>query len=179
MAEINRESQELAEIMAQVNREMRLYGELTKETSDKRKDAEIAAQFGLKNFTAASEKGADAVINLGKAMGQAASSMYQGKKGAAAFNDSVDSLTTAAKAAAAGLLLLGGPLGLLAAAVMGGIAALGKYTQAANEMTSRTKPRKAPNTTENAKTAQRVQSSQPLSMVAFDSERQDAGCEAQ
>ena len=34
MAEINRESQELAEIMAQVNREMRLYGELTKETSD-------------------------------------------------------------------------------------------------------------------------------------------------
>jgi hypothetical protein len=134
MAEINREAEELARIMAQVNLEMNRYGQLTKETADKKKDLEFRAATGLHNITEATDKGADAVINLGKAMMGAASSMYQGKKGAAAFNSSVDSLTTAAKAAAAGLLLLGGPLGLLAAAVMGGIAALGAYTKAANEM---------------------------------------------
>jgi len=137
MAEINREAEELARIMAQVNLEMNRYGQLTKETADKKKDLEFRAATGLHNITEATEKGASAVINLGKAMMGAASSMYQGKKGAAAFNDSVDSLTTAAKAAAAGLLLLGGPLGLLAAAVMGGIAALGAYTKAANEMSDK------------------------------------------
>lgn len=137
MADINRDLEELAEITRQVNREFAMFGQLTKETADQLKDAEMQQKHGIKNFTAATEKGGEAVINLGKAMGQAASSMYQGKKGAAAFNDSVDSLTTAAKAAAAGLMLLGGPLGLLAGAVLAGVAALGEYTKAANEMSDK------------------------------------------
>jgi len=97
----------------------------------------MKAKYGLSNVAAASAKGADVAINLGKAMGQAASAMYQGKKGAAAFNDSVDSLTSAALAATAALALLGGPIGLFAAAVGLGIAAFGAYTKAANEMSDK------------------------------------------
>ena len=137
MADINRELEELAELTQTVNREFSKFGQLTKETADELHDAKMKEKYGVENATKATAKGAEAVINLGKAMNQAASSMYQGKKGAAAFNDSVDSLTTAAQAAAAGLMLLAGPLGLLAAAVLGGIAALGKYTQAANEMSDK------------------------------------------
>lgn len=137
MADINRELEDLAELTQRVNDEMRRYGQLTKETAEDRTDAEMKAKFGVENFTKATGKGADAVVSLGKAMGQAASAMYQGKKGAGAFNDSVDSMADAAKAASVALLLLGGPLGMIAAAVTAGIEALGSYTKAANEMSDK------------------------------------------
>lgn len=134
MADINRELEELAELTQRVNDEMRRYGQLTRETAEDRTDAEMKARYGVENFTKATGKGADAVSSLGKAMGSAASAMFQGKKGAGAFNDSVDSMADAAKAASVALLLLGGPLGLVAAAVTASIAALGSYTKAANNM---------------------------------------------
>lgn len=134
MADINRELEELAELTQRVNDEMRRYGQLTRETAEDRTDAEMKARYGVENFTKATGKGADAVSSLSKAMGSAASAMFQGKKGAGAFNDSVDSMADAAKAASVALLLLGGPLGLVAAAVTASIAALGSYTKAANNM---------------------------------------------
>lgn len=137
MADINRELEDLAELTQRVNREFAMFGQLTRETAEEIKDAEMKKKYGIENYTKATEKGAEAVISLGKAVGQAASSMYQGKKGAAAFNDSVDSMADAAKAASVALLLLGGPLGMLAAAVTASIAALGSYTKAANEMSDK------------------------------------------
>lgn len=137
MADQTFEAQQFADALARASAEFERYGKLTQSTQNDVTDASMKAKYGLNNFTAASTKGAEAAINLGKVFTQAAGAMYQGKKGAAAFNDSVDSLTSAAKAAAIGLALLGGPLGLLAAAVVTGIAALGEYTKAANEMSDK------------------------------------------
>ena len=137
MAEQTFEAQQFADALARASAEFERYGKLSQSTNNDVTDAAMKAKYGLSNFTAASAKGADVAINLGKAMGQAASAMYQGKKGAAAFNDSVDSLTSAAVAATAALALLGGPIGLFAAAVGLGIAAFGAYTKAANEMSDK------------------------------------------
>lgn len=137
MAEQTFEAQQFADALARASAEFERYGKLTQSTQNDVTDASMKAKYGLDNFTKATSTGADAAINVGKAIVQAASAMYQGKKGAAAFNDSVDSLTAAAKAAAVGLFLLGGPLGMLAAVVVTGIAALGEFVKAANEMSDK------------------------------------------
>jgi len=137
MADQTFEAQQFAEALARASAEFERYGKLSQSTNNDVTDASMKAKYGLSNFTQAAGKGATAAIDVGRAMGQAASAMYQGKKGAAAFNDSIDTLTSAAKAAAIGLALLGGPLGLLAAAVVTGIAAFGEYAKAANEMSEK------------------------------------------
>ena len=137
MAEQTFEAQQFADALARASAEFERYGKLSQSTNNDVTDAAMKAKYGLSNYTQAMGKGAEVAINLGKAMGQAAGAMYQGKKGAAAFNDSVDSLTAAAKAAAFGLALLGGPVGLFAAAVGLGIAAMGEYVKAANEMSDK------------------------------------------
>ena len=137
MADINRELEELAELTQKINAEMRLYGQVTKQTAQDLKDAEMKAKFGIENFAKGTEKGADAIGALGRAGGEAAKAMFQGKKGAAALNGSLDELTKAAQFASIALSLLipGGPVikaffvGLSAA-----VGALGTYTKAANEM---------------------------------------------
>jgi hypothetical protein len=140
MADINRELEELAELTQKVNAEMRLYGQLTKETAEQKKDAEMKAKYGIENFTKGTQKGADALVALGKAGSEAAKAMYDGKKGAAAFNSSLDELTKAAQFASVALALLipGGPLikGLVAG-FTAAIGALGSYTKAANEMSDK------------------------------------------
>jgi hypothetical protein len=112
MAEINREAQEFADIMSQVNREMRLYGELTKDTADKRRDAEMKAKYGFDDFTKASGMGASALEKLGSAAKAAGGAALEGSKKASSMNGAFDELTSAAKFAAVGLSLLvpGGPL---------------------------------------------------------------------
>ena len=137
MAEQTFEAQQFADALARATSEFERYGKITQSTQNDVSDASMKAQFGLSNFTKASASGATAVLDLGKAMGQATKAMYDGKKGAAAFNDSVDSITMAAQAAATGLLLLSGPIGLIGAAVIGAIGALGAYTKAANEMSDK------------------------------------------
>jgi len=123
MADINQQTEELARIMAQVNQEMRLYGQITKTTADQKLDAEVQAATGMKNFTKASGSAADAVGHLAGAAMSAGQSMLEGKKGAAAFNDSIDGITSAVKALGVALTLLV-PGGVIIKGVIAGFTAL-------------------------------------------------------
>lgn len=106
MADINRELEELAELTQKVNAEMRMYGQLTKETADKKRDAEMKAKYGIENFTKASEKGGEALAALGRAAKEAGGAALQGSKKASSMNGAFDQLTESAKFAAVGLSLL-------------------------------------------------------------------------
>ena len=137
MADINQQTEELARIMEQVNREMAAYGQITKATADQKRDAEIEAATGLKNFTKASDKAADGVGMLGDAAISAGKSMLEGKKGAAVFNDSIDGMAKAAQAAGIALTLLV-PGGVIIKGIIAGFTAVTAATagmvKASNEM---------------------------------------------
>jgi hypothetical protein len=133
MADPTFEAERLAEIMARVNEEMRLYGEVTPSTTD----AMMKAKHGINNFTAGTAKAADVVGNLAGAAASAGKAMLDGKKGAAAFNESVDGMASAAQAAGAALALMvpgGIAIKLLIAGVTAAVTAFAKYTKEANEM---------------------------------------------
>ena len=51
MADINFETERLAELQAEVNRQMRDYGEVSKTTQTQFTDATMKAKYGLKEFT--------------------------------------------------------------------------------------------------------------------------------
>jgi len=137
MTDAERAAAELAETLRRVNQELADNGRVSQATSDARRDAEMKAKHGIENFTAGTAKGAEAVASLASAGMSAGRAMLEGKKGAAAFNESLDGLATAAQAAGAALALLmpGGILikGLIAGLTMATTAYI-KYTQAANEM---------------------------------------------
>jgi hypothetical protein len=118
MADINQETERLAELTAEVNRQMADYGQVTKQTQDQLYDAQMKAKYGINNATKAFESAGSAIGSLAKAAGAAGAAMYNNKKGAAAFNDSLDGVSTAATAAAVGLAALGGPVGMVAAGLM-------------------------------------------------------------
>lgn len=127
------QNQQLADTMERVNNELRLYGELTQSTADAVNDARV----GIKGFSAATRMAGGAVEAVGKAATAAAGAMYEGKKGASAFNDSITELGSAAKIAAAALALLvpGGPIIKLFVAGLGAaVSATADYVKAANEM---------------------------------------------
>jgi hypothetical protein len=138
MAEdINQEAQELARILAQVNYELAQFGQISATTARQRYDAEMEAKTGIKNFSEGSEKAVDAVGHMAQAGTAAASAMFKGEKGAAAFNSALDSMSQAATAAGVVLSLLipGGPV--IKAFIAGLTALTGavlSYTKAANEM---------------------------------------------
>ena len=133
MADANFEAQRMAELMAQVNEELLRYGQVSKQTQSEVDDVQMKAKYGIQNFTKGTAKGAEAVTALAGAASAAGKAMLEGKKGAAAFNDSVDQMATAATAAAAALALFVPVLGPLMLAV--GLATVGfaKYTKAAND----------------------------------------------
>jgi hypothetical protein len=137
MADINQQTEELARIMEQVNREMAMYGQITKTTADQKRDAEIEAATGMKNFTKASGTAADAVGHLADAGMAAGKAMLEGKKGAAAFNESIDGLSKAATAAGVALTLLV-PGGVIIKGIVAGFTAVTAATagmvKASNEM---------------------------------------------
>lgn len=127
------QNQQLAETMERVNRELQIYGELTRDTADAYNDAKV----GIKGFSAATRMAGGAVEAVGKAATAAAGAMYEGKKGASAFNDSLTELGNAAKIAGAALALLvpGGPIIKLFVAGLGAaVSATAEYVKAANEM---------------------------------------------
>lgn len=129
MADINQETERLAEIMAEVNRQMQEYGSVSQESKRKLYDAEMKATHGINNATEAFAQASKAAGNLAKAGTEAARAMYDNKKGATAFNSSLDSLAGAATAAGAALMLMGGPVKLLAgglALLTGGVIKLAK-----------------------------------------------------
>lgn len=127
------QNQQLADTMERLNNELRLYGELTQSTADAMNDARL----GVKGASAAIRTMGGAAESVGKAATAAAGAMYEGKKGAAAFNDSITELGNAAKIAAAALALIvpGGPIIKLFVAGLGmAVAATADYVKAANEM---------------------------------------------
>lgn len=137
MTDAERAAAELAETLRRVNQELADNSRVSQRTMDDRTDAEMKAKYGLQNFTAGTAKGAEVVGALASSAMSAGKALLEGKKGAAAFNESLDGMATAAQAAGAALALLmpGGILikGLIAGLTMAATAYI-KYTQAANEM---------------------------------------------
>jgi hypothetical protein len=122
-----------AAILAQVNDDLKNLGYISQATADRMKDAET----GVKDFNTKMALGGKAVSALADAGMAAASAMYKGEKGAAAFNSSIDSMAEAATAAGAVLTLMI-PGGVIVKALVAGmtlaVGAVAKYTKAANEM---------------------------------------------
>jgi hypothetical protein len=133
MADANFEAQRMAELMAQVNEELARYGQVSKTTQSEVDDAQMKAKYGIQNFTKGTAKGAEAITALAGAAGAAGKAMLEGKKGAAAFNESVDGMATAATAAAAALALFVPVLGPLMLAIGAATIGFAKYTKAAND----------------------------------------------
>ena len=137
MADTNAQMEELARILEQVNYELNQYGRITKQTADEKFDAEVRSATGIRNATkglASLGEGLSAAAGAGVAAGKA---MYEGKKGAAAFNDSIDGMAKAAQAAGIALALMipGGPLiKLFVAGLTAAVTATAAYVKAANEM---------------------------------------------
>jgi hypothetical protein len=135
--EANQAATELAATLRRVNQELADNGRVSSQTQDAKTDADMKAKHGIDNFTAGTKKGADAIGALASAGMAAGKAMLDGKKGASAFNSSLDELSTAATAAGAALTLLI-PGGILIKALVAGITMAAtsyiKYTQAANEM---------------------------------------------
>jgi len=141
MADLNNEAQEIAATMRQLNQDLAQFGRLTSQTAEQVRDAQMKAKYGVDNFTAGVNTAGNAVGKYVDAHVDAAKAVYNGERGAKAFNKSLDGLTEAAKLAAVGLSVMmpGGPLikglvaglGLLAAKVY---ELSNEYTKAANIM---------------------------------------------
>jgi len=137
MADTNQQADDLARVMERLNAEMAQLGYVTKETSEKMTDAQMKAKYGIENFTKGTQTAAGAITELAGAGMAAGKAMYEGKKGAAAFNDSIDGMAKAAQAAGVALSLMipGGPiLKLFVAGVTAAVTATAAYVKASNEM---------------------------------------------
>lgn len=137
MADTNAQMEELSRILEQVNYEMAQFGKITKQTADDKHDAEVKAAYGINNATKATEKFGEAASYVAAAAMSSGKAMLDGKKGASAFNESVDDMAKAATAAAVALALMnpfGKVVGLLIAGVTAAVGAVAAYTKAANTM---------------------------------------------
>lgn len=137
MAETSDSARELAETLERVNYELARYGKLSQSTQEQLTDSQMKAKYGMESFTKGTKSGADAVAHLAGAAMSAGKAMLDGKKGAAAFNESLDDMSKAATAAGIALTFLipGGPLikGVVAGITAVTTATLA-YAKAANEM---------------------------------------------
>ena len=136
-AEANQAATELARTLRELQQELANTGRMSTYTQEKSTDAAMKAKYGVDQFSRASASAAGSLMALGDAGFAAGKAMLEGKKGAAAFNGALDSMTTSVQMAGAALALLvpGGILikGLIAGITMAATAFI-KYTQAANEM---------------------------------------------
>ena len=137
MADTNAQMEELARILQDVNYEMNMFGKVTKQTADDMFDAKVKDKTGINNATKAIDKFGDAAGYVAGAAMSAGKAMLEGKKGAAAFNESIDSMAQAATAAAVALALMnpfGKVIGLVIAGVAAAVGGFAAYTKAANTM---------------------------------------------
>lgn len=134
MTDAERAAEELARTLQRINEELAANSRVTQATLDDRMDAEMQAAYGIKNFTKGTAKGAEAVTALASSAMSAGKAMLEGKKGAAAFNETLDGLSTAATAAGAALALMVPVIGPLVAGVVLATKAIISYGKAANEM---------------------------------------------
>ena len=137
MADTNAQMEELARLLEQVNYEMNMFGKISKLTSEEMHDAQVKAKYGINNATKGAEKFGEAASYVAAAAMASGKAMLEGKKGATAFNESIDSMAQAATAAAVALALMnpfGKVVGLLIAGVTAAVGAFAAYTKAANTM---------------------------------------------
>ena len=119
--------QESIGIMQQVNEEMRIYGRLTGETSEKLRDMQLGTKGATKSLTGAADQMGQALKGLTKAT-------YRGEQGLSQFNETIE----------AGGKILGALVGLLAvlnpgfAVLAAGIVGFSKLLGEANKMSDRT-----------------------------------------
>ena len=136
-AEANQAATELARTLRELQQELANNGRMSTYAQEKSTDAAMKAKYGVDQFSKASASAAGGLMALGDAGFAAGKAMLEGKKGAAAFNGALDSMTTSVQMAGAALALLvpGGILikGLIAGITMAATAFI-KYTQTANEM---------------------------------------------
>ena len=92
----------LARITEEVNEQMRRFGYILPETSQKL----LEAQTGISNFGFKVQIATNIMGNLADAVGDYTRAMYRGEKGAAVFNKSIDNMVNAAQTAAVALSLL-------------------------------------------------------------------------
>ena len=112
----------LARITEEVNEQMRRFGYILPETSQRL----LEAQTGIQNFGFKVQMATNVMGNLADAVGDYTKAMYRGEQGAAVFNSSMSKMTDAVSTLAIGLSLLmpGGPV---VKAVTAGLTALGVY----------------------------------------------------
>jgi hypothetical protein len=112
----------LARITEEVNEQMRRFGYILPETSQRL----LEAQTGIQNFGFKVQMATSVMGNLADAVGDYTKAMYRGEQGAAVFNNSMSKMTDAVSTLAIGLSLLmpGGPV---VKAVTAGLTALGVY----------------------------------------------------
>ncbi len=134
MTDAERAAAELAETLRRINEELAANSRVSQATMDARTDAEMKAKYGIQNFTAGTAKGAEAITALASAGMSAGKAMLEGKKGAAAFNSSLDGLTTAVTAAGVALSLMVPVIGPLVAGFVLVTKAVVDYAKSANEM---------------------------------------------
>jgi GH24 family phage-related lysozyme (muramidase) len=132
MADLNQETEELKESLAKVSEELRLFGRSSRESGD---ELMAGGKTNLSRINIAGTQLTKAFNELKQAAGSAASAMYEGKKGAAALNDSLGGVSDAFQSLLTILALFTGPVGwAFIGATKLATAGLTKYTQAANEM---------------------------------------------
>ena len=69
MSDAEKQLDELARITEQLNRELIVYGQISKQTSDQMLDAQVQSATGIKNFSKGMAAGGDAISALaGSAM---------------------------------------------------------------------------------------------------------------
>jgi len=134
MADLNAEQQRYADLLKQANEELQKNGELSFSTQSRLRDQQIAAATGLKNFSQATDVAMGALFSFATAGTQAGKAMLDGKKGATAFNDSINSMTTAVTALGAALSLLIPVIGPLVAGLALITQSVVEYAKASNEM---------------------------------------------
>ena len=136
-AEANQAAIDLARTLRELQQELANNGRMSTYAQEKSTDSAMKAKYGVDQFSRASASAAGGLMALGDAGFAAGKAMLEGKKGAAAFNGALDSMTTSVQMAGAALALLvpGGILikGLIAGITMAATAFI-KYTQTANEM---------------------------------------------
>ena len=92
----------LARITEEVNEQMRRFGYILPETSQRL----LEAQTGIQNFGFKTQIATGIMGNLADAVGDYTRAMYRGEQGASAFNSSINKMADAAQMAAVGLSLL-------------------------------------------------------------------------
>ena len=124
MSDINDEVNAIAEHLRRLNIEFNRYGDLTAQSADAIRRKTAAETYRDNQLEKSGQAAAQSLQSLGKAVGSAASAMYEGRQGAAAFNDSIANMNTAIKQAAIALAVLA-PGGVVGKVVAGGLTALG------------------------------------------------------